>query len=71
MSWVVIPRAYSAMILWSNSGKRRWYLAISAGSSGPAVPRNRQLKLAVSMSTVFGFAPQERARLAPAASLGR
>jgi len=58
MSRVVIPWAYSAMIFWSNPGKRRWYLAISAGSKRPW--RSRRIaswSLPLSVSTAFGLTP--------------
>src|SRR5215470_9208977 len=34
-----MPRAYSAMTLWSKPGKRRWYLAMSCGSNRPCRSR--------------------------------
>jgi len=58
MSRVVIPWAYSAMIFWSNPGKRSWYLAISAGSKRPWRSRGiASSSLPLSVSTVFGLTP--------------
>jgi hypothetical protein len=46
ISRVLMPRAYIEMILSSNPGKRRWYLAISCGSKlAWRYARNLQLDL--------------------------